>query len=52
MKGLLKLAKSDYKYANYAYLELQQSSDEADLNICAYHLQQCAEKLLKYNLQK
>ncbi len=52
MKGLLKLARSDYKYAHFAYLELQKSSDEADLNICAYHLQQCTEKLLKYSLQK
>ena len=52
MKGLLKLAKSDYKYANFAYLEIQKLSDEADINICAYHLEQCTEKLLKYILQK
>ena len=51
MKGLLKLAKSDFKYAKFAYTQLGQSSDCADLNICAYHTQQCTEKLLKYVLE-
>ncbi|MGL5675189.1 MAG: HEPN domain-containing protein [Cellulosilyticaceae bacterium] len=50
MKGLLKLAKSDLKYALFAYTQIQQTSDEADLNICAYHTQQCTEKILKYLL--
>lgn len=51
MKGLIKLAKSDYKYAQFAYTQLGQTSDCADLNICAYHTQQCVEKILKYLLE-
>lgn len=51
MKGLIKLARSDYKYARFAYSQLAQTSDCADLNICAYHSQQCVEKLLKYLLE-
>ncbi|MGL4737803.1 MAG: HEPN domain-containing protein [Cellulosilyticaceae bacterium] len=51
MKGLLKLAKSDFKYAKFAYSQLGQTSDCADLNICAYHTQQCTEKILKYLLE-
>ena len=44
---LLKKAKTDLKVAKILFRDFEEGDAELDLEVIFYHLQQCAEKLLK-----